>query len=88
MPLKKGNKEGKGAQQQGNIQRQSGNIPTSWEEALLKPELQVIFSRKNADTELSNAKREALVSESCLQRKEGGLGNIPWWWKRTTHFGP
>jgi len=47
-----------------SLQRQ-GNIPTSWEEALLKPELQVVFTHhKNADSEeLSNAKREALVSE-------------------------
>ena len=47
-----------------SLQRQ-GNIPTSWEEALLKPELQVVFTQhKNADSEeLSNAKREALVSE-------------------------
>jgi len=45
--------------------RRQGNIPTSWEEALLKPELQVVFTHhKNADSkELSNAKREALVSE-------------------------
>jgi len=45
------------------------NIPTSWEEALLKPELQVVFiQHKNANSEqLSNARREALVSRS---RKE------------------
>ncbi|GAB5032225.1 bifunctional coenzyme a synthase [Nannochloropsis oceanica] len=38
------------------------NIPTSWEEALLKPELQVVFiQHKNANSEqLSNARREAL----------------------------
>ncbi len=65
-PAPQGKKGGAGAQGKSSLslaQPQPGNIPTSWEEALLKPELQVVFSRKDAATELSNAKREALVSE-------------------------
>lgn len=67
------------SQESESLPRQ-GNIPTSWEEALLKPELQVVFiQHKNANSEqLSNAKREALVSrerESKGRRDECGKGD-------------
>lgn len=60
----KGKKEegGKGGAEQAVVKPtgSQGNLPTTREDALLKPELEVVFSRQDAATELTNAKREAL----------------------------